>query len=75
MLDNFSPLQVRRTVALLKKMFPRKGRRPFIELSGGIGPQNIRRYAIKGVDFISLGALTHSAQALDVSLEVVKVHL
>ncbi len=73
MLDNFSPLQVRRAVALLKKIFPKNGRRPFIELSGGIGPQNIHRYAIKGVDFISLGALTHSAQALDVSLEIVKV--
>ncbi|WP_128699737.1 carboxylating nicotinate-nucleotide diphosphorylase [Candidatus Velamenicoccus archaeovorus] len=73
MLDNFSPLQVRRAVALLKKIFPDKEHRPLVELSGGIGPQNIRGYAIKGVDFISLGALTHSARALDVSLEIVKV--
>lgn len=74
MLDNFSPAQVRRAVALLKKIFPKKEHRPLVELSGGIGPQNIRKYAIKGVDFISLGALTHSAHALDVSLEIVKVN-
>lgn len=74
MLDNFSPSQVRRAVALLAKIFPKKEQRPLVELSGGIGPQNIRTYAIKGVDFISLGALTHSARALDVSLEIIKVN-
>ncbi|MDD5018970.1 MAG: carboxylating nicotinate-nucleotide diphosphorylase [Candidatus Omnitrophica bacterium] len=74
MLDNFSPHQVRRAVLLLRDMFPDRKHRPLIELSGGITPQNIARYAIRGVDFISLGALTHSARALDVSLEIVKVY-
>ncbi len=70
MLDNFTPSGVRRAVRLLKKRFPQKERRPMIELSGGINPQNISRYSLSGVDFISLGALTHSAKALDYSLEM-----
>ena len=74
MLDNFSPSDTRRAVRLLARIFPGKEKRPFIELSGGINLDNLRRYAIKGVDFISLGSLTHSARALDFSLEIVKVH-
>jgi nicotinate-nucleotide pyrophosphorylase (carboxylating) len=75
MLDNFSPRDVRRAILLLKRLFSDKKRRPLIELSGGITPQNIASYAIKGVDFISLGALTHSARSLDVSLEILEVHV
>jgi nicotinate-nucleotide pyrophosphorylase (carboxylating) len=41
-----------------------------LEASGGISLANVRAYAETGVDFISVGALTHSAQSLDVSLEV-----
>lgn len=74
MLDNFSPPKVRQAVALLRRLFKDKSRRPLIELSGGVTLSNIGRYRIKGVDFISLGALTHSALALDFSLEVTKVH-
>lgn len=74
MLDNFSPSQVRRAIKLLDRLFPDKKRRPMIELSGGINLDNISRYAIRGVDFISLGALTHSARALDFSLEITKVY-
>jgi nicotinate-nucleotide pyrophosphorylase (carboxylating) len=40
------------------------------EASGGITLSNLREVAETGVDFVSLGALTHSAKALDVSLEV-----
>jgi nicotinate-nucleotide pyrophosphorylase (carboxylating) len=75
MLDNFSPLEVKKAVALLKKRYPKKSERPLLELSGGITPENIRGYAIKGVDFISLGALTHSAKALDFSLEITRVSI
>lgn len=71
LLDNFTPKMIKESIRLLKKIFPKKNERPFIELSGGITLENISDYAISGVDFISLGALTHSPKALDVSLEVV----
>ncbi|MFH0877801.1 MAG: carboxylating nicotinate-nucleotide diphosphorylase [Candidatus Omnitrophota bacterium] len=74
MLDNFSPAQVKRAVKIIAKIFPNKNYRPLVELSGGITPKNISRYAIRGVDFISLGSLTHSAKALDISLEITKVY-
>ena len=74
MLDNFLPAGVRRVVAHIEKKFPKKISRPLLELSGGITQENISRYAIKGVDFISLGALTHSAKALDYSLEITRVY-
>jgi nicotinate-nucleotide pyrophosphorylase (carboxylating) len=46
-------------------------RRMPLECSGGIGLENIRSYAETGVDFISVGALTHAAKAVDMSLRVV----
>jgi nicotinate-nucleotide pyrophosphorylase (carboxylating) len=46
-----------------------KGRVP-IEASGGVTLENVRRIADTGVDLISVGALTHSPRALDVSLEI-----
>ncbi len=72
MLDNFSPRQVRRALARLARLCPDRRRRPLIELSGGIRIGNLSRYAIRGVDFISLGSLTHSAAALDFSLELTR---
>jgi nicotinate-nucleotide pyrophosphorylase (carboxylating) len=42
-----------------------------IEASGGINENNLREYAETGVDFISLGALTHSAGSLDLSLKII----
>jgi nicotinate-nucleotide pyrophosphorylase (carboxylating) len=72
MLDNFSPHTIRAAVeeiAAYRREHP--GFSPGVEVSGGIGLENIRRYAVPGVDFISVGALTHSAPALDISLEVV----
>jgi len=68
MLDNFSPRQVREAVEALKKAgFFRK---ILLEVSGGITEQNLLEYASAQVDVISMGALTHSAKALDISLEV-----
>jgi nicotinate-nucleotide pyrophosphorylase (carboxylating) len=69
MLDNFSPEQVREAVEALKKagFFGKV----MLEVSGGITEQNLLEYASAQVDVISMGALTHSVKALDISLEVV----
>jgi len=63
LLDNFTPQQVREAVKLI-------GDRAVIEVSGGVTPNNIDDYAIQGVDVISLGWLTHSAPALNFSMEI-----
>jgi nicotinate-nucleotide pyrophosphorylase (carboxylating) len=63
LLDNMNPAQLAEAVALAD------GRA--LEASGGITLDNVRAVAESGVDFISIGALTHSARALDVSMEVV----
>jgi nicotinate-nucleotide pyrophosphorylase (carboxylating) len=47
------------------------GGRSKLEASGGVTLDNVRAVAESGVDFVSIGALTHSARALDVSMEVV----
>ena len=76
LLDNMHPDQMREVVALAatSRSDPDEpassGRRPLLEASGGITLENARAVAQTGVDFISMGALTHSAQALDMSLEV-----
>jgi nicotinate-nucleotide pyrophosphorylase (carboxylating) len=71
MLDNFSPKQVEKTVNQLKKAgFLGK---ILIEASGGITTENILEFASKQVDVVSLGELTHSAKALDLSMEITKV--
>lgn len=62
MLDNFSP-------ALLKEAITRIGGRYETEASGGIVKETLRTYAETGVDFISVGALTHSYKSLDLSLK------
>ena len=68
MLDNFSPQQVREAVEVLKKagFFGKV----LLEVSGGITEQNLLDYASAQVDIISMGALTHSVKALDMSLEI-----
>ena len=68
MLDNFSPEQVKEAVKALKKagFFGKV----LLEVSGGITEQNLLDYASAQVDIISMGALTHSVKALDISLEV-----
>jgi nicotinate-nucleotide pyrophosphorylase (carboxylating) len=67
MLDNFSPEDLRKTVKLLKgNSLPKV----LLEASGGITSENILDFAFAGVDIISLGELTHSVKALDISLEI-----
>jgi nicotinate-nucleotide pyrophosphorylase (carboxylating) len=63
LLDNMKPAQIREAVAL------GKGKVKF-EASGGVTLKNIRQIAATGVDYISIGALTHSARAIDFSLEL-----
>src|SRR5262249_5176751 len=63
LLDNMSPQTVRQAVAAIS-------RAAYVEVSGGINLSNIESYLIPGVDAISVGALTHSANSIDISLEV-----
>jgi nicotinate-nucleotide pyrophosphorylase (carboxylating) len=71
MFDNFSPKQIREAVKALKKagFFGKV----LLEVSGGITEQNLLEYASTQVNIISMGALTHSVKALDISLEIAKV--
>jgi nicotinate-nucleotide pyrophosphorylase (carboxylating) len=62
MLDNFTPALLKKAVELIDRRFE-------TEASGGITLETIRSYAESGVDFISCGALTHSARSLDMSLK------
>ena len=68
MLDNFSPVQIKKTItALQKKKLRNKVK---LEASGGINSKNITAYAKTGVDMISVGSITNSVKGLDLSLEV-----
>jgi len=63
MLDNMSPDEMRRTISLLPKGVK-------TEASGGINLENVRAAAMTGVNIISIGALTHSSKAMDISIEL-----
>lgn len=65
MLDNFEIPLLREAVAIVNNRFE-------TEASGGVTINTVRAIAKTGVDFISVGALTHSAQSLDMSLKVIK---
>jgi len=67
MLDNFPLSQMREAVQLIAHAVE-------VEASGGVTLENVRAIAETGVDFISVGALTHSVKALDISLELRHVH-
>jgi len=71
MLDNFSPQQIKKTIALLEKEGLRG--KVLIEASGGINERDILEFAAAGVDILSLGEITDGVKTLDMSLEVVKV--
>jgi len=68
LLDNMDLESLRRAVALRDRIFGDAG--PALEASGGITLANVRQVAETGVDRISIGALTHSAPVLDISLEI-----
>ncbi|HXR98718.1 MAG TPA: carboxylating nicotinate-nucleotide diphosphorylase [Terriglobales bacterium] len=73
LLDNMTPDQVRAAIAVITGMV-KDGQPPVpIELSGGVRLPTIRAYAETGAQFISVGALTHSAPAVDLSMRIVPV--
>jgi nicotinate-nucleotide pyrophosphorylase (carboxylating) len=63
LLDNFSPRDAQKAVGAIAG-------RAKVEISGGITLENVRAYAEAGADYISSGAITHSAQAMDVSFRL-----
>jgi len=71
MLDNFSVEQVKAAIEALERAGLRD--RVVIEVSGGITLENLEEYARAGPDVVSMGWLTHSARAIDLSLEVLEV--
>jgi len=68
LLDNVDPAELRSAVAARDERAVPEARRPELEASGGITLENVAVIAGTGVDFISVGALTHSAPALDLSM-------
>ena len=66
LLDNMSPAETKKAVAMVRS----RGVAIELEASGGITLENIRKYALAGVDHISVGALTQSAAAVELSMRV-----
>jgi len=66
LVDNMAPAQIREAVALRKNNIE-------FEASGGITLKNVNRIAATGVDYISVGSLTHGARAIDIGLEITHV--
>jgi len=64
MLDNFTPDDIRKALKIIDGKYE-------TEASGGITENSIRAYAETGVDFISVGALTHHIRSLDMSLKAI----
>ena len=68
LLDNFQPKSIDRAISMIRKK--EKDKKIYIELSGGINMSNIDSYCIRGVDGISMGALTHNIKSKDISLDL-----
>ena len=68
LLDNFSPESLPETITQIRSH--KNGSNIYIELSGGINSDNIDAYCIKGVNGISMGALTHNIKSKDISLDL-----
>lgn len=66
MLDNMTPSMIDKALKIIDNS-------ALVEVSGGVSLANIKEVARKGVDFISIGALTHSAPSVDISMEVVSL--
>ncbi|MFN3330743.1 MAG: nicotinate-nucleotide diphosphorylase, partial [Pyrinomonadaceae bacterium] len=66
LIDNQAPNELRKLVEMARSMNPNI----LIEASGGITLENVRSYAETGVDLISVGKLTHSARAVDISFKI-----
>jgi nicotinate-nucleotide pyrophosphorylase (carboxylating) len=66
LLDNMSPREVKKALALIRASLPKAT----VEASGNMSLKTVAAYAKTGVDFISVGALTHSATAVDLSMRI-----
>jgi len=66
LLDNMTPSQVKKAVKQIRGVLPNVP----IEASGNMNLKTVRKYALAGVDFVSVGALTHSAAAADLSMRI-----
>jgi nicotinate-nucleotide pyrophosphorylase (carboxylating) len=66
LLDNMSPGDVKKAVKQIRAKLPKVP----IEASGSMNLKTVRKYALAGVDFVSVGALTHSAVAVDLSMRI-----
>jgi nicotinate-nucleotide pyrophosphorylase (carboxylating) len=66
LLDNMTPSQVKKAVKRIRAKLPTVP----IEASGNMNLKTVRKYALAGVDFVSVGALTHSAAAADLSMRI-----
>ncbi len=66
LLDNMTPSQVKKAVKQIRASLPNVP----IEASGNMNLKTVRKYALAGVDFVSVGALTHSAAAADLSMRI-----
>lgn len=72
LLDNMTPQEVKKSITTLKEKGLRD--RVIIEASGGIRKENLATYAKTGVDVVSVGAITQSARAIDMSLKIEPSH-
>jgi nicotinate-nucleotide pyrophosphorylase (carboxylating) len=68
LLDNMTPDQVRKAIGIIQ-------RQALVEVSGGMTLDNIRDMAEAGPDFISIGALTHSAPSMDLSMDIAPLRI
>jgi nicotinate-nucleotide pyrophosphorylase (carboxylating) len=66
LLDNMTPSQVKKAIKQIRASLPNVP----IEASGNMNLKSVRAYALAGVDFVSVGALTHSAAAVDLSMRI-----
>jgi nicotinate-nucleotide pyrophosphorylase (carboxylating) len=72
MLDNFTPERTKGAVEIIRTWEKENGKHIEIESSGGITIDTLHDYAVTGVDFVSVGALTHSIKSLDMSFKAMR---
>ncbi len=70
LLDNMSVADIKKAVKMIKQFNKQNRTKITTEASGGITLRNIRKAALTGVDYISVGAITHSAGSLDIALDI-----
>ncbi len=71
MLDNMSPTEIKKCSTAIRKASKDLKKKIQIEVSGGINLENIKKFSKLDIDFISIGALTHSAKAVDIGLDII----